>query len=137
MLNKARSLRGLLLLSGLILMAHTLVPHVHGPQAFMPAATSIDQAQQTPSGWLDVLTDLVDADMGEDHLEHFSPEKTVDFVLLLPNIVPALPSALFAERFFLQPEAATERITRHYATGPELKDVHLRAIALRGPPAMA
>lgn len=133
--NTARSFRGLLLLSGLILTVHTLVPHVHSAHFVSPGETSISQTQDGPTDWLDILTDLVDADMGEDHLEYFSPEKTVDLVLVVPTIIPTLPPALFAERFLFQPQTAV-RVEQDPAPGPKLKEVFLRQVALRGPPAM-
>lgn len=136
MQNSARSFRGLLLLAGLILTIHTLVPHVHGAHFITPGETSTSTNHETPFGWLDLLTDLVDADMGEDHLENFSPEKTIDFTLVVPTFLPTLPSALFAERFLFQPETAV-RVEQAPSPSPQIKEVFLRQVALRGPPASA
>lgn len=136
MLNHARSLRGLLLLSGLILTVHTLVPHVHGVQHVSTSETGIGADKEKSTDWLALLTDLVDAEMGEDHLEHFSPQKTLDFVELVPGIVPVLSSAFFADRYLLQPETAVLKVEPERSAWLKTKDVFLRQFPLRGPPAM-
>lgn len=137
MLNYARSLRGLLLLSGLILTVHTLVPHVHGPQHVSTGEVSIGSDQEKATGWLAMLTDLVDVDMGEDHLEHFSPEKALDFVGLVPNIVPIQSGMFFSDRYLLQPETALLKVEQERIPRLKARDVYLHQVPLRGPPVMA
>lgn len=136
MQNAARSLRGLLLLSGLMLVVHTLVPHVHGAHFLSSGETRVGSSEEGQNDWLAVLTDLVDAEMGEDHLEHFSPEKTVDFALVVTTFVPTLPPALFTERFLFQPTTAV-LVDQAPAPCPKIKEIFLLQAVLRGPPRVA
>lgn len=88
--------QGLLLLAGLLLTIHTVVPHVHG-SPFSDA--SVPMAIQPPpalTGWLGILGDLVSGDMGEEHLEHFAPEKIDQLALsLTPTLQDFPPSPLY------------------------------------------
>lgn len=136
MLNSARSLRGLLLLSGLILLVHTLVPHVHGPHFLASGQTILAETPASPS-WLDVLAGLVDTDMGEEHLEHFSPEKNVDYTLAAPAFVPGQAVAPYAELFFCALETSGGRTGFSRSPVPQIEEVYLRRIAPRGPPPVA
>lgn len=137
MMQRARFFRGLLLLSGLILTLHTLVPHVHAAHQHLSSeATVLSPAPANTDSWLSFFTDFVDADMGEDHLENFSPEKSIDFELVIPMLPATLPPALFAERYLYSTDTALPRAA--WCPAPELfiTEAHLRGIALRGPPAM-
>ncbi|MBC6996768.1 hypothetical protein QWY85_04405 [Neolewinella lacunae] len=91
MRHTANSLRNFLLLSGLILLVHTLVPHVHTDHITERGVPTLCSRQNAHANWLGVLAGLVEADMGEDHLEYFSPEKAPGFSLAAPAFSAALP----------------------------------------------
>lgn len=138
MMQRARFFRGLLLLSGLILTLHTLVPHVHGAQQHsLPETAALTPAPVNANSWLSFLADLVDADMGEDHLENFSPEKSLDLELPISVVPATIPPALFAERYLYSTDTALLPEEQPSVPAPFLTEAHLRRIALRGPPIMA
>lgn len=91
--------RGFLLLAGLLLCLHSLVPHVHGPVRNSSGEETVESIPSSDGTLLGLLQDFVtDTDLGEDHLEHFSADHdvTLDFEItsfsplaLLPTVVSA------------------------------------------------
>lgn len=123
--------------AGLLLTIHTLVPHVHGETNVGGMRLPAVEAPHQLSGWLEILGDLVNGDMGEEHLEHFAPEKTVVFTLALVPSFQALPLANFAEVPY--PLSACSKLRKNIDAPPSLEKTaaHLRYFAPRGPPTVA
>ncbi len=119
--------RSCLLLAGLILCLHTVVPHVHGEQAGVTGQ---------PYGLVDILKDLLGSDLGEDHLEHFSSGQDLD---LSVDVVAALPPFAQPVLVLLSPRLASlvrrRRVFRHRHFPPSA--VYPDADAPRGPPRLA
>jgi len=130
--------RGLFLFSSLLLLtAHTLVPHVHSSPFLDTGKTSVGVKSEKDRNWLDVLADFVDTDMGEDHLEHFSPEQGLDLDLTIPAIVPTFPPATLAVRMLVEQEEPRKYSGWNFRGPPLLRSALMRVSSLRGPPTLA
>ncbi|WP_020567365.1 hypothetical protein [Neolewinella persica] len=129
--------RALLLLAGLLLSLHSLVPHVHSGHSDSSGEVSAEIIPGTNGDLLGLLQNFfTNTDLGEDHLEHFSSDNhaTLDLevIALLP---PAdLPTIVLAPRA-LNPAIRRQRVfrSRHFPPAGVYPD---RA-APRGPPALA
>jgi hypothetical protein len=127
-----------LLLAGLLLSLHSLVPHVHGPEWAGPEEPIAYNAPAPNNNWLSLLQDFfTNTDLGEDHLEYFSPSQDLllEFELELVSILPPveLPTIVLAPRA-LNPDIHRQRIfrSRHFPPAGVYPD----ADAPRGPPAL-
>ncbi len=134
MRHTANTLRSFLLLSGLILLVHTLVPHVHAAHFTERGVPTTYAQQNVHANWLGVLAGLVEADMGEDHLEYFSPEDAPDFSLAVPVFSVALlptPSGFASESPAV---VVTARARRSELRTWEIIPGSRRQATPRGPP---
>lgn len=129
--------RTFLFLAGLLLSLHSLVPHVHGSSYAAPGETVALQAPSLNSDWLALLQDFfTESDLGEDHLEHFSPGQDLAYDLGIVSLLP--PTALPAITLVPRPTSAVirrQRVfrSRHFPPAGVYPD----ADAPRGPPTVA
>lgn len=81
--------RGLLLLAGLLLSLHALVPHVHGYDQPGSVELRTETNSEGTTNLLSFLQDFfTDTDLGEDHLEHFSTDHNINLDLQVPAVLP-------------------------------------------------
>lgn len=129
--------RGLVLLAGLILCLHTVFPHVHGSDGNVVASVVVKEKPAEDRTFLDVLFELVTADLGEEHLEHFTQTDGNGVVVVLalpPAITPAVPAFLSAHK----PESDQtifQPIIVYHPLLPE-EEALARQRPLRGPPSV-
>ncbi len=73
------------MLAGLLLCLHTLMPHVHAEVFLQPGEITLAEAPNPGHSLFDLLSGLVQGDLGQEHLENFTEEQ---------------PDALLAKTFF-------------------------------------
>jgi hypothetical protein len=80
--------RGLVLIAGFIFCLHTIYPHVHSSDG-VEEELSFTQATTDARSLLDLLCSLVEADLGEEHLEHFTASDldASSLVVAVPSVV--------------------------------------------------
>lgn len=122
------------MLAGLILSLHTVFPHVHAPHGEQGEVVVFAEQPDTERSLLEVLYELVTADLGEEHLEHFAPAD-VDGALVL-SIPPAIPLARLLSSVRDQVVAPQKDLQEIIAYHPLLPDeaAFIRQRPLRGPP---
>ena len=129
--------RGLVLLAGFILSLHTIFPHVHAPDGNETTTVVFSEASAEARSLLDVLYDLVTADLGEEHLENFTPANSdgTTVVLALPPayLPPATP--LFSGNLLTENQNKTREVIPPHLLLPDEVDL-VRQCPLRGPPAV-
>lgn len=129
--------RGLVLLAGFILCLHTIFPHVHvGEGSETEVAVFSEESAETRS-LLDVLYELVTADLGEEHLENFTPassEVAMVVLVLPPALLPLTPWS-YPGHLLVANESHTKEVIALPPLLPEEADL-VRQCPLRGPPAV-
>ena len=126
--------RTFLLLAGLLLSLHSLVPHIHGSEDVTEVTVKTTGTLDENGNWLNFLQDFfTQTDMGEDHLEHFSPGQDLSLELDLiasvpPVILPTIVLAPPAENVFIR----RNRVFRSWCFPPA--SIYPDADATRGPP---
>ncbi len=86
--------RGIIFLAGILLCLHTLLPHVHANFTAGTDALSMGTRPEVNHSLLDLLSGLVEGDLGQEHLENFTQGKA-DLEVVKTIIAPAaapLPS---------------------------------------------
>lgn len=127
--------RGLLLLAGLLLSLHSMVPHVHGSVRNVSGQLTLNNTLSPSQGLQGFLQDFFsETDLGEDHLEHFASDHDVthgsEFVSLQP------PTAFVVATFAPLAACSTirrQRVFRSWHCPPS--SIYPDADAPRGPPA--
>ncbi|WP_273445072.1 hypothetical protein [Neolewinella agarilytica] len=124
----------LLLLAGLLLSLHSVVPHVHGLPCGKPGEVTAGHIPASGGDLLGLLQDFfTNTDLGEDHLEHFSADHDVTLDLaftatLPPATLPHIVLAVISEPGVTR----RERVFRSWHFPPS--GVYPDADAPRGPP---
>lgn len=127
--------RGLVLLAGFILCLHTVFPHVHAPHGAEEALVFAEKPSNERS-FLDVLYDLVTADLGEEHLEHFTPADS-DANLSALALSPTAPLGSYfftAADQSIPPHQHRKQILTYHPLLPD-DEMSILDRPLRGPPA--
>lgn len=91
----------LLLLAGLLLSLHSVVPHVHGIPCSSPGEVTTNNTSAPKGDILSLLQDFfTNTDLGEDHLEHFSADHDVTLDLAITATIPptAFPAIVSVAR---------------------------------------
>lgn len=126
--------RGLLLVAGLLLSLHSLVPHVHADHCLGSGEITAKEIPASENGLLSLLQALfTSSDLGEDHLEHFAADH--DSVLdldIIASLPPALSPVLAFFPYAAQPTIRRKQIFRSRHFPPS--GVYPDADAPRGPP---
>lgn len=123
----------LLFLATLFIGLHAFLPHVHGGEPTLEP--SLIQTEETSIGFLELLGDIFELDLGEGHLEHLTQdvEKSWNSGFSLPLLLPPVLSTGFYSTQNSQRVAAI--------TYPEedlqIDAHHSSPAALRGPPVVA
>lgn len=127
--------RGLVLLAGLILCLHTVFPHVHGPDGDVVATVVAKEKPAEDRTFLDVLFELVTADLGEEHLEHFtqSDGNAVVVVLALPPAVTPPEQTFLSADQQVGNQIIFQPLIAYHPLLPE-EEALVRQRPLRGPP---
>lgn len=126
--------RGLLLLAGLLLSLHSLVPHVHGSVRNVPGQLTLNNTLSPSQDLQSFLQDFfAETDLGEDHLEHFASDHDVTPV---SGFVSSQPPTAFAVASLVPLAACTtirrQRVFRSRHFPPS--SIYPDADAPRGPP---
>lgn len=128
--------KGLLLLPGLLLTLHTLVPHVHGGESVSSSIPAADVPGERSLSVKDLLGKLIESDLGEDHLEHFELDKDFTEKVSYSSTFGLLSGPTFAEQLRLSSTIAIPKksFSRNYWLPPA--GIYPEQEAPRGPPVL-
>lgn len=126
-----------ILLAGLLLSLHTLVPHMHLAGRAAVADLSLETPAQDAGNIFGFLQTLVGSNLGQGHLEHFVQDHELPGTSteIAPAAAPpVLPLANFAP-YSLPVALRRQRVFLHHLFPPDGR--FDAPTALRGPPARA
>lgn len=125
------------MLAGLLLCLHTAIPHVHGTLHSNSQSVEIsDKSSCVEEGVLHLLKDLLSSDLGEDHLENFTPDLQKD-LNGTTYISPAVLLAPFPVLNHVLAEITSARQAATYLASLPPDDPVINAGLSRGPPVFA
>lgn len=123
--------RGIILLAGLLLSLHTLLPHVHVSQSGQLSTISFGERSPSSRGLFDLLSGLVHGDLGQEHLENFTKDQS-DLGIVKADLVTA--SAIFvAQPLVSNKEWSSQFLVSQESLPPIDAGLSLQH-PLRGPP---
>ena len=129
---------GIVLLAGLLLCLHTVIPHVHGslhPSTLLVAEAG-EQTNCVDEGLLRLIKDLLSSDLGEDHLENFTPDLNKDFSVDIALPLPDLTAPFPVLNVGLAEVTSARQVSSYLANLPP-DDPVVDLASTRGPPFFA
>jgi len=129
--------RGLVMLAGLLLCLHTVIPHVHGE--LHPSQQPLEISGNTScvdAGILYLIKDLLSSDLGEDHLENFTPDFTKD-LSIVAFLAPAIMTTVFPNHHPIVPSVTSAQQVASYLADLPPDDPVVGQEPSRGPPVFA
>ncbi|MFK8163965.1 MAG: hypothetical protein AB8H12_16080 [Lewinella sp.] len=129
--------RGLVMLAGLLLCLHTAIPHVHGVVHSNEQPIEISgNSSCVDAGLLHLIKDLLSSDLGEDHLENFTPDFTKDHSILA-LLAPTTITAFFPNHYLVLPSVTSAQQVASYLADLPPDDPIVGLEPSRGPPEFA